>query len=78
MQLLLSAADHATADRSAEFISREARQRGILFMGPIPMARKGKDGPYRRIFMIRHAEPEQLAALQDVQLPAGLDIEFKM
>lgn len=78
MKLLLSAADYATADRSAELIARQARERGIRFSGPLPMARKGADGPYRRVFVIRHAEPEQLAALQDVQLPAGLDIEFRM
>lgn len=78
MKLLLSAADYATADRSAELIARQARERGIRFSGPIPMARKGKDGPYRRVFIIRHAEPHQLTALQDVQLPAGLDIEFRM
>jgi len=78
MKLLLSAADFATADRSAELIARQARERGIRFSGPVPMARKGKDRPFRRVFVIRHAEPQQLAALQDVQLPAGLDIEFRM
>lgn len=82
----MSASDHSLVDSAMKQVAERLRQEGSDFVGPVPLpsdrdASENGDGApgrmHRRSIYVRFPEASTIAALTELPLPSGIEIELR-